>query len=324
MPVSEFQLIQQYFKAGAAAALAGPNSPVRCGIGDDCAVLALPAGDELLVSVDTLVELVHFPKAYPADLLARRALAVCVSDLAACGATPLGFTLALTLPKIDEPWLAGFAAALATAAQEYGIALVGGDTTRGPLCLSLQVMGSAPAGTAILRSGARPGDIVYVSGQLGDARAALNYLDKPEIKLSAAEQALLARYHQPTPRLALGQKLRGLATAALDISDGLAADLGHILSASGVAAVLKTECLPMSAALTTTCPARAVEFALSGGDDYELCFTVAAEHREAVAVLSAKLNLRLTEVGYITAGEGLLCYGADGSVLTPAAGYQHF
>ncbi|MBB5186498.1 thiamine-monophosphate kinase [Zhongshania antarctica] len=324
MPVSEFQLIQQYFKAGAAAAQACPNSPVRCGIGDDCAVLALPAGDELLVSVDTLVESVHFPANYPSDLLARRALAVCVSDLAACGATPLGFTLALTLPKVDEPWLAGFADALAVAAAEFGIVLVGGDTTRGPLCLSLQVMGSAPAGTAILRSGARPGDLVFVSGQLGDARAALAYLDKPLAQLSAAETALLARYHSPEPRLALGQQLRGLASAAVDISDGLAADLGHILNASGVAAVLYTEHLALSAALTETNSERAIEFALSGGDDYELCFTVPAEHREAVVALSAELNLRLTEVGYIDIGEGLACYAADGGVITPAAGYQHF
>lgn len=324
MPVSEFQLIQQYFKAGVAAAQACPNSPVRCGIGDDCAVLALPPGDELLVSVDTLVESVHFPANYPSDLLARRALAVCVSDLAACGATPLGFTLALTLPKVDEPWLAGFANALAAAAAEFGIALVGGDTTRGPLCLSLQVMGSAPAGTAILRSGARPGDLVFVSGQLGDARAALAYLDKPLAQLSAAETALLARYHSPEPRLALGQKLRGLASAAVDISDGLAADLGHILKASGVAAVLYTEYLALSAALTETNPERAIEFALSGGDDYELCFTLPAEHREAALALGAELNLRLTEVGYVDVGEGLACYAADGGVITPVAGYQHF
>lgn len=324
MPISEFQLIQQYFKAGAAAALARPNSPVRCGIGDDCAVLALPAGDELLVSVDTLVETVHFPKYYPADLLARRALAVCVSDLAACGATPLGFTLALTLPSVDELWLADFASALASVAAEYDITLVGGDTTRGPLCLSLQVMGSAPTGAAILRSGAQPGDLVFVSGQLGDARAALNYLEKDEAQLSVAEQTLLTRYHAPVPRLALGEKLRGLATAAVDVSDGLAADLSHILSASGVAAVLAVERLPLSAAITETDPARAVEFALSGGDDYELCFTAPAAYREQLHAISLELNLAITEVGYIEAGAGLTCFAADGSVYMPVAGYQHF
>ncbi len=324
MRVSEFQLIQQYFKSGAEAALARPNSPVRCGIGDDCAVLALPAGEELLVSVDTLVESVHFPVNYPSDLLARRALAVCVSDLAACGAAPMGFTLALTLPDVDASWLAGFANALAEAASEYNIALVGGDTTRGPLCISLQVMGSAPAGTAILRSGAQPGDLIYVSGQLGDARAALAFLDKPASNLSLAEQAILARYHAPSPRLILGQKLRGLATAAVDVSDGLAADLGHILTASGVSAVINTEKLPLSAALVKTCPERAVEFALSGGDDYELCFTAPAEHRATLAALSAELNLAITEIGYVDAGNGIQCYAADGSEITPAAGYQHF
>jgi thiamine-monophosphate kinase len=324
MQVSEFQLIQQYFKSAAEAALARPHSPVRCGIGDDCAVLALPVGEELLVSVDTLVESVHFPVNYPSDLLARRALAVCVSDLAACGARPLGFTLAITLPKVDEPWLAAFATALADAASEYDIALVGGDTTRGPLCISWQVMGSAPAGKAILRSGAQAGDLIYVSGQLGDARAALGFLDKPEPDLSVAEHAVLARYHTPTPRLTLGQRLRGLASAAVDVSDGLAADLGHILSASGVAAEINAANLPLSAALMQTCRDRAVEFALSGGDDYELCFTVSAEHRATITALSAELNLALTEIGTVETGQGITCYDTDGAVITPAAGYQHF
>jgi thiamine-monophosphate kinase len=284
--------------------------------------LAIPAGEELLLSVDTLVESVHFPKAYSPALLARRALAVCVSDLAASGASPLAFTLALTLPVVDENWLCEFSAALAQAASAFGVVLVGGDTTRGPLCMSLQVMGSAPAGQALLRSGAQIGDLIYVSGSVGDAHAALACLGQAPQNLNDDQRYLLARYHAPTPRLALGFKLRNLATAAIDISDGLAADLTHIVNASGVAAVLNVQNLPISPALQRT--ASAVDSALSGGDDYELCFTVPASRRADIAVLSESLNLALTEVGYIEAGSGLRCYDAQQNLYSPRGGYQHF
>ena len=322
MPASEFDIIQRYFCEGAGQISGASAKAIRCGIGDDCAVLSIPPGEELLLSVDTLVESVHFPVNYSPALLARRALAVCVSDLAASGASPLAFTLALTLPAVDEVWLTGFSASLAEAAAEFGVVLVGGDTTRGPLCMSFQVMGSAPTGQALLRNGAQIGDAIFVSGSLGDAHAALALLDCEPTGLLPDQQYLLARYPTPAPRLALGQKLRNLATAAIDVSDGLAADLGHILKASGVAGVLRVKDLPLSAALINH--GGALDAALSGGDDYELCFTVPASRRGDVAVLSAALNLALTEIGYIEAGNGLRCVDAQNNVYSPSSGYQHF
>jgi thiamine-monophosphate kinase len=322
MPASEFDIIQRYFGEGAGKIIGASTGAVRCGIGDDCAVLSLPVGHELLLSVDTLVESVHFPVNYSSALLARRALAVCASDLAASGASPLAFTLALTLPAADEDWLSAFSVSLADAAAEFGMVLVGGDTTRGPLCLSLQVMGSAPAGQALLRNGAQVGDVIFVSGSLGDASAALAFLNTEPAELQADQADLLARYHAPIPRLVLGQNLRNLATAAIDISDGLAADLGHILKASGVAGVVRIQDLPLSAALLNH--GSALDAALSGGDDYELCFTVPASRCADVALLSVSLGLALSEIGYIEAGHGLRCIDAQNKIYTPATGYQHF
>lgn len=322
MPASEFDIIQRYFREGAGKIIGASTSAIRCGIGDDCAVLSLPVGHELLLSVDTLVESVHFPVNYSSALLARRALAVCASDLAASGASPLAFTLALTLPSVDENWLSAFSVSLADAAADFGMVLVGGDTTRGSLCLSLQVMGSAPAGQALLRNGAQVGDVVFVSGSLGDANAALAFLNTEPCELRSGQGDLLARYHAPTPRLALGQQLRNLATAAVDISDGLVADLGHVLKASGVAGVIRMQDLPLSAALLSH--GGALNSALSGGDDYELCFTVPASRRADVALLSVSLDLMLTEIGYIEAGHGLRCIDAQDNVHSPAKGYQHF
>lgn len=312
---SEFALIERFF-----APLSGVSSFLRCGIGDDCAVLTPAADEELLLSVDTLVEGVHFPPAYPPSQLAERALAVCLSDLAAAGASPRAFTLALTAPSLDEPWLASFSEALAGAAGRYGLALAGGDTTRGPLCLSLQVMGVAPRGAALLRSGARQGDDIYVSGNLGGARAALDFLSIAEP--TAFEQRCLQRYHRPEPRVALGEALRGVATAAIDISDGLAADLGHILRASAAGARLYCERLPLLEGLDKL--AQGLDYALSGGDDYELCFTAPVAARDQLVELAERLTLPLTRVGEITTGQVLRCIGSDGEPVTPAGGYQHF
>ncbi len=313
--LSEFALIERFFRP-----LSAESAFLRCGIGDDCAVLAPAVGEELLLSVDTLVESVHFPEHYPAEALARRALAVCVSDLAAAGASPRAFTLTLTAPQLDEVWLAGFSATLAAEAARYGMALAGGDTTRGPLCITLQVMGVAPRGAALLRSGAKLGDRIYVSGTLGDARAALAVLDVNEP--DADQQQWLRRYHQPEPRLALGQALRGIASAAIDISDGLAADLGHILRCSGVGATVRLASLPLSAALAGH--PSALDYALSGGDDYELCFTAPPQHAAAIAALAETLQLPLSYIGDIAAEPGLRCIDAQGGDYCPAAGYQHF
>lgn len=230
--MNEFELIRRYF---AAARCAQGGDGVVLGIGDDCALLALPAGEQLAVSTDTLVAGVHFPESCDAFLLGQRALAVSASDLAAMGATPLAFTLALTLPSANESWLAEFARGLQTMAQSCSLALVGGDTTRGPLSLTLTVFGRVPNGQALLRSGAQVGDLLCVGGELGDAAGALPLVLGQREAAADISEALLARYWSPQPQLALGQALRGRATAALDISDGLLADCGHIAKASQVA-----------------------------------------------------------------------------------------
>jgi thiamine-monophosphate kinase len=325
MPVSEFELIDRYFRhryqgGDQSANLQDPRFPVA--IGDDCAGLIPPEGEQLLISVDTLVESVHFPRQFDPAYLGRRALAVCVSDLAACGAKPLAYTLALTLPVVEEAWLAAFSQSLHTAADEFGISLIGGDTTRGPLSLSIQVMGSAPPGQALLRSGAQTGDDIYVSGSLGDAAAALACLDLRAP--SEHQQQLLNRYCAPSPRLQLGMALRGIASAAADVSDGLAADLGHILKASGVAATLQLKTLPLSEALLAEAGVKAVDYAMGGGDDYELCFTAPVMYRAEIAVLSADLQLPLTRIGSVAEGRGLRCLDSQGAVYPLPAGYQHF
>lgn len=316
MSLGEFELIEQFFRHGFAA-----SDSVTIANGDDCAGLRLPPGHELLTSVDTLVESVHFPAGAPAEALAYRSLMVAASDLAGCGADPLGFTLCLTASALEPPWLSAFSSGLAKAAADCGLALLGGDTTRGPLTLSVQVLGSAPAGEALLRGGASAGEDIYVSGTLGDARAALAYLQQHQA--SPAQQQLLQRYWYPAARLALGQALRGKATAAIDLSDGLAADLGHVLAASGLGADIELSRLPVSAALAET-DAQAAETALAGGDDYELCFTAPLSQRDAIATLATQLSLPLTRIGSTRAEPGLRCRDAKGGDYPLPSGYRHF
>ncbi|MDX1634710.1 MAG: thiamine-phosphate kinase [Marinobacter sp.] len=313
--MGEFELIRQIFLP-VAEATATPA--VRLGIGDDCAIQSLPAGTELVFSVDTLVEGVHFPRQYEPEHLAWRALAVAASDLAAMGADPVCFTLALTLPSSDQAWLEAFGHGLQAAARAFDLALAGGDTTRGPLTVTIQVHGTVPDGAAITRGGARPADLVCVSGALGDAGAALGWLDTEPLPPRASE--LLARYHRPWPRLGLGKNLRGLATAAIDISDGLLADLGHILTASGVGATLDVSRVPLSPALRTLHADRAESLALQAGDDYELCFTLPPEHWERVC----QLDPGLTVIGRITRESGLILKRDDGEERVHATGYDHF
>jgi thiamine-monophosphate kinase len=300
------------------------------GIGDDAAVVRFEAGEECVVTTDTLVAGVHFPlDAAPADIGYKTA-AVNLSDLAAMGATPRYCTLALTMPSLDagfvEPLLTGLLALL----KAHGVALVGGDTTRGPLALTLTAIGSIPAGSAICRDGARSGDAVYVSGTLGDAAAALalradgRHSKNGERKL--ARTRLEQRLARPTPRVALGQALRGLAHACIDVSDGLAADLGHICRASGLAAVLDVEALPASRALLTLFDNPHQRLALQfGGDDYELCFTVAPESENRLAAMAAETHTPLTRIGVLGPGEGVHLIDAEGRLtMPPAGGYEHF
>jgi thiamine-monophosphate kinase len=318
MAISEFELIKKYFTA------IGPVQNIALGVGDDCALLDIPSGQQLATSVDTLVADIHFPAAGDPALIAQKALRSNLSDLAAMGAQPLAFTLALSLPQSEEAWLQGFAEGLRSCADEFAIALIGGDTTRShQLVITLQVLGTLPAGAALLRSGARPGDHIYVSGTLGAARAALDVLAAPAATLAGDQQHWLQRYYTPPPRVALGVALRGMASAAIDISDGLAADLGHILDRSAVGAIIEATAVPLPSSLALH--PQALAFALHGGDDYELCFTAPPEQQSAIADIARRLNMALTVIGEITTARTLVLRAADGQLAPlPRAGYQHF
>lgn len=301
---------------------------VRLGIGDDAAVLAVPTGQELAVAIDTMVEGVHFPQgSAPADI-GWKALAVNLSDLAAMGASPAWALLALTLPKPDPVFIEGFAEGFAQLAQPYRLALIGGDTTRGPLTISVAVHGFVSPDKALLRSGAHVGDAVLVTGTLGDAAAGLQLLQRGgRIDENDARHAfLIERLNRPTPRLSTGMALRERATSCIDVSDGLLADLGHICAASGVAAEIDSLLLPLSPALHDSFDAAtARDFALSGGDDYELCFTVPAARVAEVQADLARLGCGATRIGRIVEGSGVRVRDAEGQWLeTVRQGWDHF
>lgn len=306
MPPSEFSLIARHFSS------LGHGSAVSLGVGDDCAILDIPADQRLATSVDTLVANVHFPvEAFPEDI-GYRAVAVAASDLAAMGASPLAMTLALTLPEADDFWLHAFSEGIAVAVKEYGLPLVGGDTTKGPLSITVTVFGSLPRDQALLRSGAKPGDAVCVSGTLGDAAAGLAFIQDQWSTSAEHAQFLIERFYRPTARLGLGKKLLGVASSAIDISDGLMADAGHIAAASGVSLHFQQALLPLSAALQSNVDSRqALGWAAGGGDDYELCFTLPAH----VSVPEG-----CTRVGEVKTGSGVQCdFDVD-----ITAGYRHF
>lgn len=307
--MGEFDLIRRFFQRPAAAG-------VEVGVGDDCAVLVPTPGTRWLVSSDMLVESRHFLSTVDPARLGHKALAVNLSDLAACGATPRGFTLALALPRADEAWLAGFAQGLWALADASGIPLVGGDTTQGPLNLCITVFGEVPPGQALLRSGARVGDEVWVSGQLGDARLALEVFRGTVALAGEAFEQVRRAMELPTPRLGLGQALRGVATAALDISDGLLGDLGHLLAASRVGATLDLEALPRSPVLAAQPQAVQQACLLAGGDDYELVFTAPKGAR------LPDVGVPLTRIGRIDAEPGLRVVDARGEPV--AHGLQSF
>jgi thiamine-monophosphate kinase len=315
--VSEFDLIGRYFAA------LGPERPdVALGVGDDCALLEIPAGQALAVSIDTLSAGVHFFADCDPEFIGHKSLAVGLSDLAAMGAEPAWATLALTLPAADEDWIRAFATGFGRLARAHGMRLVGGDTTRGPLGVAVQVHGLVPTEAAIRRSGARPGDAIFVSGTLGDAGLALHRILAGE----PVAPELRCRLECPEPRVALGRRLRGIASAMIDLSDGLAGDLGHVLDASAVGAELELERLPLTPQVAEFIAATDDwSLPLASGDDYELCFCVPTEHIPTVERLAEELGMPLTRVGWIRASAGLDFRRTDGGRLTlPARGYDHF
>jgi len=312
MSLSEFDLIARYFSHQAVN-----RKDVILGIGDDGAVLQAPQGCELVISTDTLVSEVHFPSSLSPQSVGYRALAVNLSDLAAMGAEPAWMTLALTLPENDETWLAGFSAGFMALANEWSLQLIGGDLTRGPLTITVQITGFVPTGQALKRSTARPGDAIYVTGTLGDAALALQRSRSGDID---SDPFLKQRFERPEPRVEVGLKLRGIATSAIDVSDGLAADLGHVLAASGCGGTILSEAMPFSPRmLSLTDRTHATELALGGGDDYELCFTARPD-----ADL-AGLPCAVCRIGTVEAEAGLYLEDREGRrTLVPPRGYAHF
>ncbi len=321
--MDEFDLIDRFF----AAADCG-RGDVRRGIGDDAALLAPRPDEWLAAAVDTLVEDVHFPAGTEAAAVGYKSLAVNLSDLAAMGAEPAWTTLALTLPEADERWLQGFADGFLELARDAGLCLVGGDTTRGPLTVTVQVLGWVPEDMALHRRGARPDDLVCVTGTLGDAALGLRFAKGLPPLDEAAGAFCRQRLERPVPRLAAGRALRGVASAAIDVSDGLLADLGHILKASGVGAKIDVDALPRSEAFATLVPPDSPDWhrlPLSAGDDYELCFTLdAARLAEAREVLAEAVT-PFAVIGRVTAGRGIVCHDAEGRPCgVEATGYRHF
>jgi len=321
VPLSEFELIERYFSHCGA-----PRADVRLGVGDDAALLNSPAEQELVAAIDTLVAGVHFlPDAAPASI-GHRALAVNLSDLAAMGARPAWALLALTLPDADERWLAAFARGFCALAQTYEVALVGGDTTAGPLCVTVQVLGHVPRSRAMLRSGGSPGDALFVSGAVGDAAAGLA-LEQGRLKLEdvIAARHLRERFAFPTPRIALGERLRDFATACIDVSDGLFGDAAKLARASGCGVEIAFDDLPVSAELVGAVGAeRARQLALTGGDDYELCFSVAPAR---VAELERSLppaRWQYRRIGVLCAAPGANVTRGGNVMQFSHSGFDHF
>ena len=321
----EFDLIQTYFTR--------PARRARLGVGDDCALIDVPAGMEVAVSTDMLVEGVHFLAGTDAQRLGHKTLAVNLSDLAAMGATPRYATLAIALPTVDQSWLAAFSRGFFMIADVHDVELMGGDTTRGPLNVCVTLLGEVPAGTAVKRSGAQAGDEVWVSGTLGDAALGLAYLLGQRSLTPAQAEYAVSRLEVPTPRVTLGIALRGIASAMLDLSDGLAGDLRHIAQACGLDAVIEADALPFSTQLAPAFAAMTQEqrlhLAAGGGDDYELCFTAPVALHRAVRAAAARCGVAVTKIGRMTSRRGalgaVLIDDAKGNPCAPTvSGYDHF
>jgi len=317
MPIGEFDLIAKYFTRTVTRA--------ALGVGDDCALFAPAPGMQLAVSSDMLVEGRHFLPTVAPDRLGHKALAVNLSDLAACGAKPVAFTLALAMPRVDERFLEGFARGLLALADAHGCELIGGDTTQGPLNLCITVFGELPQGEALLRSGARAGDDLYVSGTLGDARLALEVFRGTVALAGDAFEQVRVAMELPQPRVALGLALRGIATSAIDVSDGLLGDLAHVLRRSGVGAELQVDALPRSAVLAALPETLQRDCTLAGGDDYELVFSAAPDAAARVATAARSAQVAVTRIGRLNADAGLHLIDRDGRpVAHTFASFDHF
>ena len=314
----EFELIKRHFTRPAANAVLG--------VGDDCALVDVTNGMDLAVSTDTMVAGTHFFPDVDPENLGHKALAVNLSDMAAMGAMPYWAMLAVTLPNVNHDWLSAFAKGFFDLAQEYNVSLIGGDTTRGPLALTVTIMGEVPAGAALRRSGAKVGNDVWVSGNVGDAALAVAHRHGRLVLSEEDYHEAVMRLYEPSPRVQLGQALRGLATSAIDISDGLLADLTHICRLSGVGATVEYHAIPVSGIgvkhIGTEAGRNAI---LAGGDDYELCFTAHPNSRDSIQELEDVLGVPITRVGQIKRGKGVSLLGADGKpVKIDGRGYDHF
>lgn len=317
MTQTEFDIIERYFRP-----LGRGRPETRLGGGDDAALLRLPPGRDTVLAMDTLVAGVHFPENAPADAIGHKALAVNLSDLAAMGAEPVAALLSLTMPAHDPAWLNGFVRGFGALAARYDVDLIGGDTTRGPLSVTVQAVGAVAPDDVLRRSGARVGDVVVVSGTLGDAALGLDRWSSG----APATDPLVRRLHFPEPRVPLGILLRQRAHACIDISDGLLADLGHVLAASGVGGRVDADAVPVSGAFAEACPpSHRRDYSLSWGDDYELCACVPADGAGPLSEAAAAAGIALTVVGEITGGRALTLEDAAGRPLESAGhGYSHF
>jgi thiamine-monophosphate kinase len=314
----EFDLIARHFTRPAANAVLG--------VGDDCALVDVTNGMDLAVSTDTMVSGTHFFPDVPAENLGHKALAVNLSDMAAMGAMPYWAMLALTVPSVDHGWLAAFAKGFFDLAEEFSVSLIGGDTTRGPLSLTITIMGEVPMGAALRRNGAKAGNDVWVSGNIGDAALAVAHRNGRLVLGEDDYHEAVMRLYEPTPRVRLGQALRGLATSAIDVSDGLLGDLGHICRLSGVGATVDLGAIPLSPIGAEHVKTKAgLTAILAGGDDYELCFSAPAARDPDVAALGSELDIELSRIGEVTAATQLVVHDEAGRALSslPAA-FDHF
>lgn len=320
--MKEFNLIEDFFKAKSIQ-----RKDVVIGIGDDGAVTQIPEGQSLVTTTDTLLCGVHFSADTPAHAIAQKAIAVNLSDLAAMGAEPAWISLSLSLPEVDQAWLQAFSDGLQEHGVYYSVQLIGGDTVRGPLAISITAQGFVPHGQALTRSQAKPGDLVYVTGSLGDAGLGLHLAQNPSQKVDPLNREfLLQRLHYPTPRLSVGTSLRRIASACIDLSDGLVSDIRHILKASECGATIHVDKLPLSKALTeSVSKEQAIHYALSAGDDYELLFTVSEEQKGHLETSLASANVHATWIGQLNGNAGKVELRQDDKAYEfSAKGYQHF